>query len=556
MPALSVIIPTYQRRDGLASCLNALARQTLEPRHFEVIVVVDGSVDGTLEFLEDQAPPFTLRAIWQENLGQGAARNHGANEATGGILVLIDDDVVADPTLLEAHLALQTEHDGVVGIGNIVYGSDANDWYARAYAANWNRRFDSLADRNLNWQDLYSGNISIPRELFHRVGGFPTDRVLAEDAELGCRLQEVGAAFVYVPGAIVRHRNSKPRSALIAETETQGAACYALSERFEIARSDLSAAYHSIRPHALLHFRIAYALRTPGEVLGTLPIGFVDSQRASWQWKIQQYVFWASLKRAAMRNDRHFWRNFTRGVPILAYHAFTAQSHQASRFVVSADDFEAQMQYLCDSGYHVISLREFAALRRDNRLPPPNTVVATFDDGYADFADIAWPTMRARGFTGTLFVVTGHAGARNTWDSDSELCNRELLSWADLRQLAEGGLEIGAHTRTHPNLTASSDDELQREVQGASDDLAKELGRKPGSFAFPFGEYNTKVVTALSHAGYEAACTVQPGLNAPHIDALELRRIEIFGTDSLWRFKLKLRYGARRPKAIQLLRSD
>jgi peptidoglycan/xylan/chitin deacetylase (PgdA/CDA1 family)/glycosyltransferase involved in cell wall biosynthesis len=497
-----------------------------------------------------------LRAIRQEHLGQGAARNRGAGEASSERLVFLDDDMVANPALLEAHLALQAENEGVVGIGNIVYETNARGWYVRACSDNWKRHFDRLADRNVDWQDLYSGNVSIPRELFDRVGGFPTDSVAAEDAELGCRLQAAGAAFTFLRGAIARHRDNKPRSALIADVEKQGAACYALAEKYEIARRDLSAAYHSMRPLALLLFRLAYALRIPGGLLGRIPIGLRDNQRAFWQMKVQQYAFWTSLKRAALQQGRDFWWSFARGVPILAYHAFTAQSNHASRFVVSADDFKAQMRFLADSGYQVISLREFVALRRENGVPRLKTVVATFDDGYADFADIAWPVIRSHKFSGTVFVVTRHAGMRNTWDSDRELCSRELLSWPDLRKLADGGVEIGAHTQTHPNLTEAPDDELRREVEGARSDLRQELGREPGSFAFPYGEYNAKVVGALSDAGYEAACTVDPGLNAPHVHALELRRVEVLGTDSLWRFRLKLRYGARRPKLSQLLRGD
>ena len=121
MPKLSVIIPTYQRRDILQDCLNALERQSLDPAQFEVIVVIDGSDDGTTELLVKFKTRFSLSHIWQENQGQAAARNHGANKARGDYLVFLDDDVVADPALLEEHLKLQIALDGVAGIGNILY---------------------------------------------------------------------------------------------------------------------------------------------------------------------------------------------------------------------------------------------------------------------------------------------------------------------------------------------------------------------------------------------------------------------------------------------------
>ena len=128
-----------------------------------------------------------------------------------------------------------------------------------------------------------------------------------------------------------------------------------------------------------------------------------------------------------------------------------------------------------------------------------------------------------------------------------------MLSWDQLNQLASAGVEIGAHTRTHPMLVESSDDQLSQEVRGSKEDIEQRLGRSPDTFAFPFGEYNAKVLGVVSETGYEAACTVKPGMNTPGIEAMELRRIEIFGTDNAWRFKLKVRFGARRPQLLQLI---
>ncbi|MCH8059093.1 MAG: glycosyltransferase [Proteobacteria bacterium] len=553
MPKLSVIIPTYQRRDSLQNCLNALERQSLDPARFEVIVVIDGSNDGTTELLVKFRTRISLSHIWQENQGQAAARNHGASKARGDYLVILDDDVVADPALLEEHLKLQIALGGVVGIGNILYEPNDDDWYIGAYAKNWNLHFENLAERQPDWQDLYSGNMSIPRERFNDIGGFSTEHAIAHDAELGCRLQLARAEFAYAPAARVRHRNNKTRAKLIRETEARGAVSYRLSRKFGAVLSDLSASYQQIGPLPLLFFHVAHKTGISGRVLGRLRLALTDGQRTSWQKKVQQYVFWSGLRRAANDDDNYFWRSFTRGVPILAYHAFTRNRNHASRFIVSSDDFETQMQYLLDRGYSVISVAQFLALRRDGKLPTPDTVVVTVDDGYADFAEIAWPVMQEKRFNGTVFVVTERAGSKNTWDTSGELCDRELLSWEQLNQLASAGVEIGAHTRTHPTLVESSKDQLSQEVHGAKEDIEKHLGRSPDTFAFPFGEYNSEVLSMVSETGYEAACTVNPGMNTPDIEDMKLRRIEIFGTDSAWRFRLKVRFGARRPKLLQLI---
>src|SRR5919205_3892081 len=112
---LSVIIPTYNRREPLRTCLEALSGQTIA--NFEVVVVIDGSTDGTREMLAAMATPYALRAIWQQNSGQCAARNHGAAMANGRYFLFLDDDIIADPGLVAGHLRAQLEHGGILALG-------------------------------------------------------------------------------------------------------------------------------------------------------------------------------------------------------------------------------------------------------------------------------------------------------------------------------------------------------------------------------------------------------------------------------------------------------
>src|SRR5215207_6519965 len=110
MIELSVVIPTYNRADRLRASLEALGRQTLPAGDFEVIVVVDGSTDGTLEMLGRLRAAYRLRVVSQANSGQNVARNHGAELARGPYGVSLEENMAADPRLLAGHLRAQGKH--------------------------------------------------------------------------------------------------------------------------------------------------------------------------------------------------------------------------------------------------------------------------------------------------------------------------------------------------------------------------------------------------------------------------------------------------------------
>jgi len=119
MVELSIIIPTYTRVDSLRTCLESLSHQTQPAADYEVIVIVDGSTDGTCEMLERLTPPYRLRVYWQPNSGQTEARNRGIALAEGRYCLFLDDDIIAGPELVAEHLRAQREHSGVIGLGRL-----------------------------------------------------------------------------------------------------------------------------------------------------------------------------------------------------------------------------------------------------------------------------------------------------------------------------------------------------------------------------------------------------------------------------------------------------
>jgi peptidoglycan/xylan/chitin deacetylase (PgdA/CDA1 family) len=141
-----------------------------------------------------------------------------------------------------------------------------------------------------------------------------------------------------------------------------------------------------------------------------------------------------------------------------------------------------------------------------------------------------------------VFVVT--ARAANDWTDEGPLSGRPLLTPPEAARLNGGPLRIGAHTRTHPYLTEVDAQVLESEVAGSRRDLEEVLAAPPLAFAYPYGKYDDAVRQEVANSGYLGALTTEAGRNRPAIDDYLLRRVEIFGHDSLLRFALTVWLGS------------
>ncbi len=209
---VSVVIATFNRTPLLRRLLDSLDAQTLDSERFEVICVDDGSEVDVKSALSTFSPRFSLHVERQANQGAAAARQRGVERASGTLVVFLDDDMVVGPEFLARHLARHLELDQ--GRSSVVLGRLRPDarlsdmplferYYARVMAA----QGDLLAsgERPVRGHNLYTGNVSMPRELFLAVGGFdPAFRAL-EDEELGVRLEKAGAQFAFADDAASIH---------------------------------------------------------------------------------------------------------------------------------------------------------------------------------------------------------------------------------------------------------------------------------------------------------------------------------------------------------------
>jgi peptidoglycan/xylan/chitin deacetylase (PgdA/CDA1 family)/GT2 family glycosyltransferase len=542
---LSIVIPTHARPRRLRACLAALAQQEELPGALEVVVVVDGPDATTEQMLSSLDLPFPLQVVVQEHAGQATGRNRGAGEARGRYLLFLDDDVVAEPQLVAAHLRTLRAGGDVVALGRIekVLRSGAPRW-ARARQAVWQRHYDRLAaGREALFTDCYGGNLSLPRAAFLDVGGFAPDLVVEHDVELGYRLWRAGVKLVHVPDAVGREEDRDTLRRFVTDARRRGVAGVMLYRRHPALLPQLRLGGAGELPRRWIALRrISLALRVPPRLLAAgARLATTDSFALGWLSFVYSYCYSRGVR---SRVDRETWRGLQRGTAILMYHAIGHESERASRYVLPVSHFRRQLSWLRLLRYQVISLDEFVQYRIEYRLPPPKSVVITFDDGYADNVELALPALERQGFPATVFLVSA-AGPRAMWGRASEIAGRPLLTPADASRV-NGAMAFGAHSRTHPSLPSLEPTELEREVGGCREELESALGTAVSTFAYPYGERSPAVEEAVRRAGFLAACGISPGRSRPASDLYALQRLEIRGTDSLLRFALTLWFGDMR----------
>ena len=191
-------------------------------------------------------------------------------------------------------------------------------------------------------------------------------------------------------------------------------------------------------------------------------------------------------------------------VPILMYHyvdqAPPDTGPAAAGLTVSPEQFEAEMDYLAANGYHPVTIAQlYTAMTGGARLPT-RPVAITFDDGGSDNYSVAFPILRERGFAATFFVITGYVGGR------------ACMTWDQLLEMQADGMDIEAHTATHPDLRTLGAAALAAELTQSREALAKELGAGAVFLSYPYGWYDGTVIAAARKAGYLAAVTTHhPG---------------------------------------------
>jgi GT2 family glycosyltransferase len=210
---VSIIVPTFNRRRSVIRLLETLDEQTYPVDRFEVVVIDDGSEDGTPDALRALRTKYALRVLEQAHQGPAQARNLGVASAAGRLVLFLDDDVVPARDLIAVHVETHAAQDGrVVVIGPM---SPPRGWPRSAWVRWEEEKLQSQYDAMLagKWsateRQFYTANSSLTRELFLESGGFDATFKRAEDVELGYRLRKLSARFIFTPAADVLHYASR-----------------------------------------------------------------------------------------------------------------------------------------------------------------------------------------------------------------------------------------------------------------------------------------------------------------------------------------------------------
>lgn len=316
-PELSVIIPSHNRGELLRSCLESFDRQIAPAEKFEVVAVLDGSTDGTGEMLSGFVPTFSLTVLTQPQAGASAARNAGADRATGRVLLFVDDDMIASPSLVSAHLMAQSMRERIAGVGVIETRIPVDaDRFAQLCAETSRAHYQHLLVRSLSYLDCYGGNCSVSHSIFDEVEGFSADLPVLNDYEFAYRLQKAGVRFVFIPDAVVTEERPDDWRAIVADRELRGQISVELYRRDPaIVRETEFGGHEPLRGYWVPLRALCLALRVPPSLLARL--GFL-LERRSWSGKWFAFVFSYSYWRgvASAIGYRQLWRILRRGTVI------------------------------------------------------------------------------------------------------------------------------------------------------------------------------------------------------------------------------------------------
>ncbi len=204
-----MIVPTFNRRDYLADTLASLTNQTLASDHFEVIVVDDGSSDGTEEVARETYP-FRLRYIRQDNQGDAEARNTGALHSEAKILVFLDDDILVEPEYLESVVQAQSSDPKRIIVGKeIIWTASGNPLRNVPERSAISKRSSEIEE--IDFTEVCSNNMSVCREAYFSIGmmqglDFPGSSIWC-DVDFSYRAYLQGHVFFRSDGAICWHRD-------------------------------------------------------------------------------------------------------------------------------------------------------------------------------------------------------------------------------------------------------------------------------------------------------------------------------------------------------------
>lgn len=221
-------------------------------------------------------------------------------------------------------------------------------------------------------------------------------------------------------------------------------------------------------------------------------------------------------------------------VPILLYHSVADDASPSySDWAVGPELFTAHMAYLVEQEYTPLTVGQFAEMKRNHRDLPAKPVVISFDDGLADFYTGAYPILRRYNLPATLYIVTGHVGKTSRWLTKEGEGDRPMMTWSQIEEVRAGGIELGSHTLSHPQLDTLSYEQARREIYEPKAILENQLGQPIRTFAYPHGYHSKAIRDMVKEAGYTSCCAVKHAMSSTADDVFALSRIIVYRNTSV-----------------------
>ena len=243
-------------------------------------------------------------------------------------------------------------------------------------------------------------------------------------------------------------------------------------------------------------------------------------------------------------------------IPVLMYHRVGEPDHPRDIYCIRPEHFSAQMQALARASWRAVSIKDFDAWRRGEQSLPENSFVLTFDDGFTGVYDFAAPALKTLGWPATVFLVAGKLGGQSDWEVTTEepMLPHRLMDVPQLRSLSAQGFSLHSHSLLHHDLTTLEASALEQDLRDSRALIADFSGQAPVYLAYPYGRHNEAARNAAQRAGFTLAFSVKSGFNRPGESAYQIRRLDVFGTDTPAMLLRKIRLGTNDGSLGHLMR--
>lgn len=281
----------------------------------------------------------------------------------------------------------------------------------------------------------------------------------------------------------------------------------------------------------LIGYKLVSYKKVKSQNQKTIDKGVNEIKKVNEEEKKKSQLTSAGDKESKIEKERDFkdipLKYNDKPIPVLMYHSIDYEEGNELR--VPKEKFKEQMQYLKDNGYTTLTFNELYGFLVNNKPVPEKSVVITFDDGYEDNYQNAYPILKEFGFYATIFVIT------NTVDNE-----KPFLTSGQLKEMEQNGIDIESHTLAHDELNKLPYDKQVTTLKGAKEYIEKTLNKKAKYIAYPFGKWNEDTIKALKDTGYDMAFTTIGGWSDKDQGIFTLHRVYISSKHDINEFKRRL----------------